>query len=251
MLYYTYDGNFNVAGLVDMAGTVRERYAYDAYGAPRVLDADGSSDADNASDFANEILFCGYCRDAESGLYCVRNRYYHPRLGRWISRDPAGYRGGPDLYEYVGNRPGTFTDPTGEQQVFIPPMVPPPYPPDPTAPIWPPPPFPTPVPGRACPAKPPGKDTKGDGWCNDSKDNPFHQGQDCWRSYDDGTIGGTHCCYRNDELVDQHWDTVAPNKKKKNEGEDSSGDCNWGKCRFAGHVLVDVIPSIIVGFGGY
>ena len=40
VLYYTYDGNFNVTGLVDTAGTVRERYAYDAYGAPRVLEAE-------------------------------------------------------------------------------------------------------------------------------------------------------------------------------------------------------------------
>ena len=30
----------NVTGLVDTAGTVRERYAYDAYGAPRVLEAE-------------------------------------------------------------------------------------------------------------------------------------------------------------------------------------------------------------------
>ena len=78
-----------------------------------MLEADGSADADNASDFANEILYCGYRRDAESGLYCVRYRYYHPRLGRWISRDPAGYVDGMDLFLYSRANPVNYPDPLG------------------------------------------------------------------------------------------------------------------------------------------
>ena len=38
-LYALQDANWNVVALTDAAGTVRERYAYDAYGTPSVLDA--------------------------------------------------------------------------------------------------------------------------------------------------------------------------------------------------------------------
>ena len=40
-------------------------------------------------------------------------RYYDPSLERFISEDPIGYRGGINLYEYVGDRPTNATDPTG------------------------------------------------------------------------------------------------------------------------------------------
>jgi RHS repeat-associated protein len=32
-------------------------------------------------------------------------RYYHTNLGRWLSRDPIGERGGLNLYSFVGNNP--------------------------------------------------------------------------------------------------------------------------------------------------
>jgi hypothetical protein len=46
VLYYTYYGNFTVTGLVKTDGSLAELYAY---GTPRVLDADGSADADEAA----------------------------------------------------------------------------------------------------------------------------------------------------------------------------------------------------------
>jgi len=121
VLYYTYDGNYNVTGLVKTDGTVFERYAYDAYGAVAVLEADFSADPDNIPDGgysgapygSNEILYCGYRHDPESGMYCVRFRYYHPALGRWINRDPAGYVDGMDLYEYAHCKPIGLRDPSG------------------------------------------------------------------------------------------------------------------------------------------
>ncbi len=58
-------------------------------------------------------LYVGYYFDAETGLYHVRNRYYDTSLGRFISRDPIGYGDGMNLYQYVGGRPLTFTDPMG------------------------------------------------------------------------------------------------------------------------------------------
>ncbi len=55
----------------------------------------------------NKILKSGgrYNADAETQNYYVRNRYYLPTLGRWLTRDPIGYQGGINLYEYVQSSP--------------------------------------------------------------------------------------------------------------------------------------------------
>ena len=46
----------------------------------------------------------------------VRQRYYDPAVGKWLSEDPIGFAGGQaNLEEYVGNDPLNFTDPSGEQ----------------------------------------------------------------------------------------------------------------------------------------
>ncbi|MBM4144492.1 MAG: RHS repeat-associated core domain-containing protein [Lentisphaerae bacterium] len=62
---------------------------------------------------AAAVLFAGYILDAESGLYAVRRRVYHPTLGRWLQRDPAGYADGANLYAYCSADPATLTDPLG------------------------------------------------------------------------------------------------------------------------------------------
>ena len=98
---------------VATGGDVVERYMYDAYGKVTVLDADWSADADNASDYGNEILFAGYRHDPETGLYHVRLRPYHPTLGRWVVRDPVGYLDGVNLYQYCDTNPGYWLDPLG------------------------------------------------------------------------------------------------------------------------------------------
>jgi RHS repeat-associated protein len=123
-LYYTQDANFNVTALVDGSdGDVVERYMYSPYGEVTVLHGDrDSSGADTSASewsartsntFENAILYCGYYHDTETGLYHVRNRYYHPPLGRWLSRDPIGYADGMSLYEYVRSAPLRFADPSG------------------------------------------------------------------------------------------------------------------------------------------
>jgi len=49
-----------------------------------------------------------------TGLYYYRARYYYPKIQRFISEDPLGFRAGDwDFYVYVGNRPLKNNDPTG------------------------------------------------------------------------------------------------------------------------------------------
>jgi RHS repeat-associated protein len=110
-LYYTYDGNFNVTALIGTNGTVAERYVYDPYG--KVSFLDGSWGARSASAYDNEILYCGYRFDPESGLYHVRERYYDPITGTWKTRDPSGYVDGVSLYEYCTSNPEVRIDPWG------------------------------------------------------------------------------------------------------------------------------------------
>jgi RHS repeat-associated protein len=64
---------------------------------------------------ANEIIYCGYRYDPESENYYVRNRYYSPTLGRWLTRDPIGYEGGINLYAYVASSPVGNVDAAGLQ----------------------------------------------------------------------------------------------------------------------------------------
>lgn len=52
-----------------------------------------------------------------SQLYLTPSgRIYHTGLGRFLSRDPIGYRGGINLYLYVGNRPLLYLDPFGKER---------------------------------------------------------------------------------------------------------------------------------------
>ncbi|MCB1131812.1 MAG: hypothetical protein KDN05_11825 [Verrucomicrobiae bacterium] len=48
-----------------------------------------------------------------SRLYYYGYRYYHPDLGRWLSRDPIGEEGGMNLYGFVGNSPPIHKDAYG------------------------------------------------------------------------------------------------------------------------------------------
>ena len=94
--YAMQDANFNVSAIADTSGGVTERYEYDAYGNLFVYDVDYNPLALSASDW--EITYAGYRYNDRSGLYLVRNRIYHPTLGRWLQRDPLEYVDGMSMY---------------------------------------------------------------------------------------------------------------------------------------------------------
>ena len=58
--------------------------------------------------------YAGYHPDANTGLDYADHRWYDPAVGRWISEDPLGFRGGDtNVSRYVGNAATIHVDPTG------------------------------------------------------------------------------------------------------------------------------------------
>lgn len=59
------------------------------------------------------MTYAGTQRNAATGLQYAWHRWYDAGQGRFLSRDPIGFRGGLNLYAYVENNPIGFTDPLG------------------------------------------------------------------------------------------------------------------------------------------
>jgi RHS repeat-associated protein len=91
------------------AGTIVWRWNSDAFGA---IPPDSDPDGDGTKTTLN-LRFPGQYFDAETGLHYNWNRYYEPRLGRYISSDPIGLDGGLNTYLYGNANPLRFTDPLG------------------------------------------------------------------------------------------------------------------------------------------
>ncbi|HLA84487.1 MAG TPA: RHS repeat-associated core domain-containing protein [Thermoguttaceae bacterium] len=111
-LYALQDANFNVVALAEPDGDVVERFIYNAYGQATQLDPDFT--AYGGEDYLWDYLYTGRSVDRESGLMYYRNRFYHTGLGRFVNRDPIGYRGSKwNLYQYVLGRVLQSVDPSG------------------------------------------------------------------------------------------------------------------------------------------
>ncbi len=110
--FYLYDSlGRNVSNLVSSSGKVLNTYNYDSFG--------GSlSEEQNVP---NVYKYCGEQFDEETGLIYLRNRYYDPEIGRFISKDPRpGKLDRPSTvnpYCYVENNPVNFIDPLGLEGV--------------------------------------------------------------------------------------------------------------------------------------
>jgi RHS repeat-associated protein len=92
----------NVVGL-SQNGTALQSNTYDSWGSPAVS---GST--------ATTLLWKGLAWQGDTvGLYYVRNRWYDPEGGRFMSEDPAGFVSGVNLYAFAGNDPVNGGDPSG------------------------------------------------------------------------------------------------------------------------------------------
>ena len=99
---------FSPAAITDGSGTVKERYAFSAFGVRRILTPAFGDRATSECDFT--FAFQGQFLDIESGFLNYGYRYYSPHLGRWFSKDPIAERGGNSLYAYSNNAPTNFVD---------------------------------------------------------------------------------------------------------------------------------------------
>lgn len=164
---YVYSGLQMIAEYNGTSGALRNRYVFsDSLDEPLIqvtsagvltfyhADKQGSivgvSNASGASANKNQFSefgeittlggtifgFTGQRYDSETGLYFYKNRYYSPKIGRFLQPDPIGYTPIPDvdcicidedlsnkctprvlnLYTYVRNNPLKFTDPLGLQE---------------------------------------------------------------------------------------------------------------------------------------
>jgi RHS repeat-associated protein len=62
----------------------------------------------------------GYETDPQTGLVLAGHRYYSPFTRRWMNRDPIGYQGGMNLYEYAGDDPVNEIDTSGDSPKYDP-----------------------------------------------------------------------------------------------------------------------------------
>jgi len=96
----------NVSCLVNKKQQVSESFCYDAFGC-----------RNEKSALQNPYGYVGEEYDEETGLLYLRNRYYDPEIGRFISPDTVlGVLTDPQTlnpYVYVGNNPVNFIDPSG------------------------------------------------------------------------------------------------------------------------------------------
>ncbi len=101
---YHADGLGSILAVAPTAGAGSDlaTYTYGPFGEPGVT----------SETIPNPYTYTGRERDG-SGLYYYRARYYLAEVGRFLTPDPMGLRGGINPYAYVGSNPINFTDPFG------------------------------------------------------------------------------------------------------------------------------------------
>lgn len=105
--FYGYDGMGSVRQLTSSAGAVTDSYEYDAFG--NKVNATGST--------PNNYLYRGEQYDANLNMYYLRDRYYNPASGSFLSVDSlAG--AGQRRYEYADADPVDGQDPTGDEDII-------------------------------------------------------------------------------------------------------------------------------------
>ncbi len=109
--YYEEDGLGSVTSLSSSTGGIANSYTYDSFG--KLTASSGT--------IPNPFQYTAREFDQETGAYYYRARYYDQNVGRFISEDPIGLKGGPNFYDYVSNDPVNLIDPRGLSPRPVPP----------------------------------------------------------------------------------------------------------------------------------
>jgi RHS repeat-associated protein len=109
--YYHYDHLGSTVLLTDGEGTATDRFSYSAYG--ETLSRTGSTDT------PFQWLGAYGVQTDVTGLHHMRARYFHARLGRFLSEDPILFAGGQNWYAYAEGNPVMAVDPEGEIAQFV------------------------------------------------------------------------------------------------------------------------------------
>jgi RHS repeat-associated protein len=100
VLYFVQDHLGSTNALTDATGNVISSVTYDSFG-------------NSTGNLATRYQYTGREKDADTGLYFYRNRWYDSNLGRFLSEDPIGLSGGINQFGYVDGNPTNFSDPMG------------------------------------------------------------------------------------------------------------------------------------------
>jgi len=101
--YYEVGGLGSITSLSNASGTLANTYTYDSYG--KLTASTGT--------ITNPFQYTGREFDPETGIYEYRARYYDQSVGRFLSEDPIGFKGGNNFYAYTNNNPVRYRDPNG------------------------------------------------------------------------------------------------------------------------------------------
>ena len=120
------DGDFDSADVAAITGSYDVRKDANLDGTIDVFDVlhasnmTGSAgtvttgrDVLGSPDNGNRFGYAAYLRDPAVPQWHVRHRVFRSDIGRWLTRDPAGYVDGWNLYQYVGSSALSYVDPSG------------------------------------------------------------------------------------------------------------------------------------------
>jgi RHS repeat-associated protein len=113
-VYYHAGYQGEIRMLTNSAGVRVGSYRYTAYG--KEVEAVVNAGIENPFRYAGAV---GCMTESVSKLVLCGQRWYHPGLKRWLSRDPIGYDGGFNQYEYVINNPINFIDRNGLNPLLV------------------------------------------------------------------------------------------------------------------------------------
>ena len=104
--YYIHDGSKNVSEVIAIDGSIAAHYEYAPFGAVAVQR--GEFALDNPWRFSSE-----YAENDTATVY-YNYRHYEPVMGRWLSRDPLENGGMINIYSFLDNVFGRYSDWLGQ-----------------------------------------------------------------------------------------------------------------------------------------